>query len=209
MTFLHVMCCTLDSGFQNGPMARCAKDVALFLDGMRGTEGWRELGFHHPGAAAGGYLRYLTDGPKQLPRKVLWMGSLGDLMEVDSEVMRVCWEAIAWLKGQNVEVREGQLAGIGEMPQVFRILRSEIFEEKAQGETPIVLRDEYRGQPGRPMNTQHRRIFGMCWYCHCRSGEARGVVEHSRWPRDAPGGQKMGERQAPPFCHPTGPAVLP
>ncbi|CEL97677.1 unnamed protein product [Vitrella brassicaformis CCMP3155] len=129
---------------QNGPMARCAKDVALFLDGMRGTEGWRELGFHHPGAAAGGFLRYLTDGPKQLPRKVLWMGSLGDLMEVDSEVMRVCWEAIDWVKGQGVEVREGQLAGIGEMPQVFRTLRSEIFEEKAQGETPIVLRDEYR-----------------------------------------------------------------
>ncbi len=103
----------------DGPMARTAEDVALFLDAMAGTHPEDPLSFDAPAESFREAMRALR------PRRAAYSADLG-FLPVDREVAAVCRRAAEALEGRGVTVEDAPFDLTGAL-ETFQTLRAALF----------------------------------------------------------------------------------
>ena len=103
-----------------GPMARNARDAALFLDAMTGAHPEDPLSLEAPATS---FSAALSAPPP--PGRVAYSPDLG-LLPVDREVAAVCAAAVETLAGRGVEIEEACPDLSGSL-DTFQVLRAALF----------------------------------------------------------------------------------
>jgi len=130
----------------NGPMARNVRDLALLLDAIRGTEGWRSDivdDLRSSLMPPPSYARLLDENhqnPRDITRlKVAWTPDAGLDVPIDSEVSKLVEDAQRWFAKAGATV-EGVDVNLIEAPKAFLVKRGGLYYKEFM-QKPKSLRD--------------------------------------------------------------------
>ncbi len=99
---------------QGGPIVRCVKDAALFLDVIVGEHYSDKFSVPKPNYS---FLEKLNEKPKKL--KIGYSFDLGNVMAIDPEVKKSVLNGIDKLYGHDLEIEESKLIDLKDSKKTF------------------------------------------------------------------------------------------